>query len=200
MKKVIKKHRLTSIFLDTDRKKALCCLMKATKDKYASYSGNELKRLRLKRFAYDMWNSLQNEFYMSANISVSSFWKWQDRLDQFDEFGYLYYDVGHIEELSEWTILVKGWYNQDWALNVLTLIKDFNLDNQPTEYVTAFQNDFKKVINQQQFCSAMMKWSDLIFWSPWKLSLLDNTCPQPVSSHYEDEFNPDVEDSDACLD
>ena len=51
MSRIIKKQRLTSIFLDTDRKKALCGLMKAVKDKYASYAGNDVKRLRLKRFA-----------------------------------------------------------------------------------------------------------------------------------------------------
>lgn len=201
MKKVTKRQikPLTSLFLDKDKRKALAELLKAAKDKYATYEKDDVKRLRLKRFSYDMYNSLQNEFYMTANICDNSIWKWQDKLSEFDTYGYLYYDVGNIQELSEWTILVKGWYNRNWAVEVLRLIKDFNLDSQEPEYVTVFMNDFKTAKNEQQFCSAILKWTDLIHWSPWKLSLYDNTFPQPVSAHYEDDFNPEV-DSDSILD
>ena len=199
MKKTIEKQKkpLTSLFLDKDKRTTLCELLKTFKEKYKTYSDDDVKKLRLKNLAVDMWNSLQDEFFHTADITDNSIWKWQDKLEVFDEYGYLY-DV-QSTELSDWAELVKGWYNRNWAVEVLKLIKDFNLDNQSPEYVRVFKSDFKSVKNEQQFVSAVYKWSDLIYWSPWKLSLLDNTFQQPRNVHYEDDFNPDV-DSDAYLD
>lgn len=188
---------LTSIFLAQDKRMSIVALQKAIKALYKSYAEGSVKRARLKDLALDMWNSLQNEFYMSASISDNTIWHWQDEVEKFDEFGYLV--EREPEALSDWTLLLKGWYNRNWAFEVLTFVKDWNLDNQDPEYVRAFQRDFMKARDNEQFCSVLYKWNDLVHWSPWKMSLLDTSFQMPTSVHYEDDFNPDV-DSDAYLD
>lgn len=211
MKKQVKvvNKPLTSYFLEKDKREALCNLLKSIKDLYKVYKGMtkdehkvdglicsnaQFKEVQLKRFAEYVWNELQNEFYMSADISWNSIWRFQDEFKDFDESGYL---LGTIPTpLLDWTVLLKSWTNQEWAREVLNLIKDFNLDNQPGDYVTAFQNDFKRVKDKASFCSALLKWHDLIHWSPWKLSLLDNTYQQPINEHYDCEFNAEYEESE----
>lgn len=205
-KKVVAKKPLTSFFLEKDKREALCNLLKSMKDLYKVYKGTtkdehkvegiicsnaQFKRVQLKRFAEYVWNELQNEFYMTADISWNSIWRYQDEFKDFDESGYL---LGTIPTpLLDWVVLLKSWTNQEWAREVLNLIKDFNLDQQKPDYVTVFMNDFKAVRNKEMFCSAVLKWTDLIHWSPWKLSLYDNTFQQPRSVHYEDDYNPDVD-------
>lgn len=188
---------LTSLFLEKDKREALCSLLKSVKAKYKSYDKEDVKRARLRDFSVGMWNSLQNEFYMSADVCWNSIWKFQDAFEQFDSCGYLL--VGEPVKLDAWTEKLKNNYHRDWTIEVLKLIKDFNLDSQPECYVAAFMDDFMAVKNHQQFCGALLKWTDLIRWSPDKLSLLDDTYMQPKSVHYEDEYNPDV-DSDYILD
>ena len=208
---------LTSLFLEKDKREALCSLLKSVKAQYKAYkeiakdspttnrlgakglitSQEKFKQCQLRRFAEDMWNSLQNEFYMTADITWNSIWRYQDEFKEFDKSGYL---LGVIpEKLLPWTEKLKNNYHRDWTIEVLKLIKDFNLDNQPEDYSTAFMNDFMAVKNHQQFCSVLLKWTDLIRWSPEKLSLYDNTFQQPMSVHYEDDYNPEV-DSDSILD
>ena len=188
---------LTSIFLAKDVRMSIVALQKTIKAMYKSYAEDSIKRNRLKDLALDMWISMQNEFYMTASICDNTIWYWQDEVEKFDEYGYLIErrPVG----FTEWTSLLKGWYNRNWAYEVLTFIKDWNLDNQDPEYVKVFQRDFMKVENSEQFCSVLYKWNDLVHWSPWKMSLLDTSFQMPTSVHYEDDFNPDV-DSDAYLD
>lgn len=181
---------LTSFFLTKEQCESVKTLQKSIKDLYGTYDKEDAKRSLLKNLANDMWNALQNEFYMSANISENSIWSWTDKVAEFEESGYLLVPSER-EELTEWTQLLQGWYNREWAHEVLKLLKEFNLDNQPTDYVVAFQNDFKKVKTQADFCAALLKWNDLIYWNPEKLHLLDNTFQQPVNSHYDDEFNDD---------
>lgn len=189
---------LTSFFLEKDKREALCTLLKGVKAKYRSYGpGEDYVKEKLRDFSVDMWNKLQNEFYMTADVCWNSIWNYQDAFERFDSYGYLL--VGAPEQLTSWTQKLKNNYHREWAIEVLKLIKDFNLDNQPSDYSTAFMNDFMAVKTHQQFCSALLKWTDLIRWSPEKLSLYDNTFQQPVNVHYEDELNPDV-DSDAILD
>lgn len=189
------KNSLTKHFLEKETIKELAELLKKVKDLYKSYSEDDVKKFRLKDLANDMWDSLQNEFYMTANICDNTLWYWQDEVEKFDEYGYL------IERkpcgLTDWSKLVTSWYRKEWALGVLKLIKDFNLDNQNPDYVVAFQNDFKKVKNESEYCSALLKWNDLIYWSPWKLSLYDNTFQQPLSSKWDDDFNSDVDSMEA---
>ena len=48
-----------------------------------------------------MWNDLQNEFYMTADISENSIWKWSDRFEMFDEV----WIFGLVEEPCELTPL-----------------------------------------------------------------------------------------------
>lgn len=188
------KNSLTKHFLEKKTIKELAELMKKVKDLYKSYSEDDVKKSRLKDLANDMWNSLQNEFYMTANICDNTVWYWQDEVEKFDEYGYL------IErkpcELSAWSQLVQSWYHKEWAIEVMKLIKDFNLDNQNPDYVAVFQGDFKKVKDEQEFCSVLMKWNDLIYWAPWKLSLYDNTFQQPLNSHWDSEFNLDYDSID----
>lgn len=188
---------LTSLFLEKDKREALCSLLKSVKAKYKSYDKQDVKRARLRDFSVGMWNSLQNEFYMSADVCWNSIWKFQDAFEQLDSCGYLL--VGEPVKLDAWTEKLKINYHRDWTIEVLKLIKDFNLDSQPECYVAAFMDDFMAVKNHQQFCGVLLKWTDLIRWSPYKLSLLDDTYMQPKSVHYEDEYNPDV-DSDYILD
>ena len=199
------KNSLTKHFLEKKTIKELAELLKKVKDLYKSYSEDDVRnsvvlsrmraKFRLKDLANDMWDSLQNEFYMTANICDNTVWHWQDEVEKFDEYGYL------IERkpcgLTDWSKLVTSWYRKEWALGVLKLIKDFNLDNQNPDYVVAFQNDFKKVKNESEYCSALLKWNDLIYWSPWKLSLYDNTFQQPLSSKWDDDFNSDVDSMEA---
>jgi hypothetical protein len=183
---------LTSIFLDADKKRALANLLKKAKDLYKSYPEEfEGKKCRLYNRIMDMWNSVQNEFFMTCDVCDNTIWKWEDFFEQFDRVGYLIEQEP--EQLSDWSKLLEGWYHRDWAVEVLKIIKEFNLDNQKPEIVTVFQNDFKSVRSEKELHSALLKWYDLIFWSPWKLEMLENTFPQPQSSHWEDEFNPDIE-------
>lgn len=188
-----KAHKnLTSLFLAKDKRQQLCDLLKAVKTQYKSYDKDNVKRARLKVFAEDMWNALQNEFFHTCDISDNSIWKWQDDLKNFDEYGYLI--ERKPEELSDWSVLIKGWYKREWSVEVLNLIKDFNLDNREPEFTSVFKDDFRHVKNQEQFVSAIYKWTDLIYWSPWKLALLESKIPQPRSVHYEDDYNPDVDE------
>lgn len=189
------KNSLTKYFLDKKTINDLAELMKKVKDLYKSYNEENFKRPCLKDLANDMWYSLQNEFYMTANICQNTVWHWQDKVDKFDECGYLI--EGEHCGLTDWSKLIAGWYRKEWAVGVLKLIRDFNLDNQEPDYVVAFQNDFKKVKNESEYCSALLKWNDLIYWSPWKLSLYDNTFQQPLSSKWDDDFNSDVDAMEA---
>lgn len=192
-----KKKPITSLFLDKEKRQSILALQKAIKDKYAQYKPGDVKKSRLKDLALDMWNSMQNEFYMTASICDNTVWHWQDELEKFDEQGYLIERTP--EELTDWTKLCKGWYDRNRLQEVLNLVRDFNLDCQPSEFVEAFQSDFRAAKNNDTFCSAIYKWTDLIYWSPWKLSLLDSTYFQPKSAHYEDDFNPDVDDAESDI-
>lgn len=215
MKKQVKvvNKPLTSYFLESDKREALCKLLKSYKDQYLVYkeaakdtitedyykkglicSNAHLKQVQLKRYIESMWNSLQNEFYETADICWESIWCFQDILSKFDESGYLL--PPRPVELSKWSQLLKSWVHKEWAIEVLKLVKDFKLDYQPEDYVTAFQNDFKRVKDKASFCSAVLKWNDMIYWSPWKLSLLDNTCQQPINEHYDCDFNAEYEESE----
>lgn len=203
------KNSLTKIFLEKDKREALCELFKFVKTQYKGYkeltkdepmsdglicSANQMKVIQLRRFSEWMYNSLQNELYETARICWESIWMFQDFFKTFDEEGYLktYVPV----ELSDWSKFLKSWYKKEWAIGVLKLIKDFNFDTQNPDYVVAFQNDFKKVKNESEYCSALLKWNDLIYWSPWKLSLYDNTFQQPLNSHWDSDFNPDYDSID----
>lgn len=191
---VVKSHKpLTSLFVDKGVRESLNELMKSIKAAYKSYPETSVKKSRLKDFSIDMWNQLQDEFYYTANITLNSVWSWQDRFEVFDEYGYLQVPE-YPAELSEWSKYVSTLYRREWAVEILKLIQDFNLDNQEPDYVKVFMADFKACKNEEQFCSTVLKWTDLIHWSPWKLSLLSNSFVQPRNVHYEDDFNPDVED------
>ena len=213
---------LTSMFLEKAKYEALVNLQKEYKKLYTSYSHLSFyksheeilrhfsmeglkcseyeyafKQYKLHEFAVGMWNDMENEFYMTADICWNTIWKYQDALQQFDRMGYLL--VGTPEKLSDWSVKIKENYHREWTVELLKLIKDFNLDNQPEDYVNSFMNDFKSVHDRSSFCSALYKWTELIRWAPEKLALLDGTYVQPISVHYEDDYNPDV-DSDAILD
>jgi len=184
---------LTSLFLDKDKITAVGNLLKDVKALVKSYDKEDCKFGRARRMAVDMWNSLQNEFYMSANICDNTVWKWQDAVKDFDKTGYLF--DREPCELTEWTKYLTGLYIRDWAFEILNLIKDFNLDNQEPAYVSNFQHDFMSVKNKEQFYSTVLKWTDLVYWSPWKLEFLKNSVPQPLNMHWDDDFNEDVFDS-----
>ena len=103
------KNSLTKHFLEKKTIKELAELLKKVKDLYKSYSEDDVKKFRLKDLANDMWDSLQNEFYMTANICDNTLWYWQDEVEKFDEYGYL------IERkpcgLTDWSKLVTSWYH-----------------------------------------------------------------------------------------
>lgn len=186
------KRSLVPMFLDLATRRQICALQGRIRKMYADYPKDSTKRIRLKNFAVDMFNSMQNEFYMSAWVCNETLWKWTDRLDSFDEYGYLECD-GKPQELTGWTKLVTGWFNKQWTYEVLSLLKDFNLDNQKPEIVSMFMTDFIKIKSDREFYSTLLKWNDLIHWSPWKLEMFESTyCPESVSK-YDNEFNPDYE-------
>ena len=83
------KNSLTKLFLEKDKIHELSELLKSVKELYKSYDKDDVKKFRLKDLASDMWNSLQNEFYMTANICDNTVWYWQDEVEKFDEYGYL---------------------------------------------------------------------------------------------------------------
>lgn len=197
MKKQVKvvEKPLTTLFLEKDKRSEIGNLLKKTKELYLFYDKDSVKRCNLRLLSLDMWNSMQNEFYMTADISDNTVWKWQDAIESYDETGYLLVN-NQPEELSSWSKLLISFFHRDWAIEVLKLIKDFNLDNQPGDYVTAFQNDFKRVKDKASFCGVLLKWTDMIKWSPWKLSLLDNTFQQPINEHYDCEFNAECDESE----
>lgn len=207
MSKVVKQVLKCSYFLDAEQKLALGFLLKAARQQYAKYPVGDMKRQRMYWFSLDMWNDLQNEFYETADISLNTFWKWQDRLDQFDKCGYLFYDsISRVQELTSWAIFMRC-SPQKRVFDVLKFIRDCKIDGLPPEIVDKFRKELfswevarETRTDEKGFSRIMMKWFDLTRWSPWKLSLLDDTFSQPVSVHYEDEFNPDVEDCDAYLD
>lgn len=150
------------------------------------------KRSRLLNLSLTMWNSILNEFYMTADITDNTIWRWQDELSRFEEYGYLYTDKV-TEELTTWTLDIVVWIHNHFERmdSLLSLLKDFNLDNQPSSLTEHFQKDFMEVDDDQKFCSALLKWTDLVYWHPEKQSLYDYTIPAPSNSHYEDDFNED---------
>lgn len=180
--------RLAFRFLPKQKRVAFFVLLKNIKTCYASMPKNDSRREFVKNFSISLWNSLEDEFFMTADISDNTLWRWQDLWNKFFVDGYFSFTKVTCEP-SSWTQLLKGWYNRVWVYEVLKLIKDFNLDNQPSCYATAFQGDFKKVKSSADFFGSLLKWNDLIYWHPEKLSLLDYSVPMPQQSHFEDEFN-----------
>lgn len=193
IKEIYHEKPLTSMFLEKEKRESVAKLLSDAKELYKSYEEDSAKKCRAYKVCISMWNSIQNEFYMTADVCDNTIWHWQDVLKDFDRSGYLF--DGDPVQLTDWSKLLEGWYHRQWAVEVLKLIKDFNLDNQKPEYVTVFQNDFKSVKNERDLHSMLLKWYDLIFWSPWKLEMLESSISQPRGAHYEDEFNPDLENT-----
>ena len=73
MKKQVKvvEKPLTTLFLEKDKRSEIGNLLKRTKELYLSYDKDSAKRHRLRLLSLDMWNSMQNEFYMTADISIN---------------------------------------------------------------------------------------------------------------------------------
>lgn len=94
---------------------------------------------------------------------------------------------------SVWTKFLKV-SQRPRVLSILDLIKNFNLDNQESEVVEMFQNDFMSASSDERFSSVLIKWNDLILWSPWKLDLFKGSCPLPTNSHWESDYNLDFND------
>lgn len=189
---------LSALFLSEEKRKAIAGIYQNVRNTYRTYREcDEYRAGALRKTAWDMHNSLQNEFYMSADICDNTVWHWNDVLDTYDTCGYMLAPKKPTE-LSGWSQLLMGWYNRQWAVEVLRLIRDFNLDNQNPDHVSVFQSDFARVKSDKELHSCLLKWNDLIFWSPWKLSFYDDAAPQLASLHYEDEVNPDyVSDFDS---
>lgn len=184
---------LTSLFLEKERISDVNDLLKSVKELVKSYEKGSVKRDRAIKMGLSMWNELQNEFYMSTNICDNTIWKWQDYIESFDRTGYLF-DRGEIC-LDAWATFMKGLYIRQWAVEILNLVKDWNLDNQDPLYVLNFQHDFMRAKNKEEFYSALLKWTDLIYWSPWKMKFMDNSLPQPLNMHWEDDYNEDLENN-----
>lgn len=200
IKEIYHKKPITSLFLDREKVQALKSLFEAIAGLFRCYmdEGNTSKYNALRRFSESMKNSMQNEFYMTANICDNTVWHWTDKFKLFDEQTYLFYCEGNRVKLSAWSMFLIT-SERERAREILELVKEWNLDDQPEEYVKPFQEDFMACKSEQQFCNTLLKWSDLIRWNPEKLSLYDGSIPQPRPSHYDDEFNPEY-DSDAFMD
>lgn len=200
IKEVVHYKSVTSLFLEKEKVQDLKQLFGAINglSEYYAGEGNTSKHNALARFLESMRNSMLDEFYNTARISDNTVWHWTDKFKLFDEQTYLYYLEGVREKQSKWVMFLMS-AQRDRVVEILNLVKEWNLDEQPEEYSTHFKEDFMACTSDQQFCNTLLKWIDLIRWNPEKLSLYDGTIPQPRSAHYDDEFNPEF-DSDAFLD
>jgi len=200
IKEVVHYKSVTSLFLEKEKVHYIRQLYAAVNGlaEYYTGEGNISKCSALRRFSESMKKSMLEEFYHTARISDNTVWRWTDDFKLFDEQMYLYYLEGEREHQSQWTMFLMT-SPRERVVQILELVKDWNLDEQPEEYSTHFKEDFMACKSDQQFCNTLLKWTDLIRWNPEKLSLYDGSIPQPRSAHYEDEYNPDF-DSDAFLD
>lgn len=190
---------VTSYFLSSEKRSTISSLLKDVKTAYKNTKYTDpFAHHQVRLFSEHMWNSMQNEFYMTADICDNTIWHFQDEFHYFIENDI--FTITFNAQPTEWTQLLNGWYNPLWVREVMKLVSNFNLDNQNPDYVAVFQNDFKKVKNEAEFCAAILKWTDLIYWHPEKLSLYDYTFQQPLNSHYDDEFNDDVKDDEENFD
>lgn len=129
---------------------------------------------------YDSLNLAETESEKRRiQSSISAWWKHQKESPFFDP----------------WRELLSSWHNRQRVISILQLVKDFNLDNQDSALVNMFKTDFMCASTDKQFASALIKWNDLILWSPWKQELYRDCCPLPANSHWEDEYNPDFNDN-----
>lgn len=183
---------LMSLFLDKERLSQVGLLVKSAKELVASYDKEDPKRCRAELLRDRMVISLKDEFFMTADICENTVWKWQDLISQFDKVGYLL-EVPYAES-SEWGIFFENCYIREWKVEILKLVKDWNLDNQEQTFVSLFQHDFMACKSKEQFYSAILKWTDLIHWSPWKLEFYRYSIPQPLNNHWDDDFNDDIQD------
>lgn len=183
---------LMSLFLEKERLSEVGLLVKSAKELVASYDKEDPKRSRAEAVLERMCYSLKDEFYMTADICENTVWKWQDIVSQFDKVGYLL-DIPN-PEVSDWTQFFENCYIREWKVEILKLVKDWNLDNQEQTFVSLFQHDYMSCKTKEQFYSAVLKWTDLIHWSPWKLEFYRYSIPQPLNNHWNDDFNDDVED------
>lgn len=190
---------LTSFFLTSYTRKRLNELFKDIKLMYKEYKeqNDDFRAKRLKEFSEDMFNSIQNEFYMTAGVSEHTIIHYEDKIDSFDEYGYL--DELKVTELSDWSKFVKNLFHQEWSIEILKLIQYFNLDCQPSEYVSHFQSDFMKVKGRQDFCGTLLKWNDLIFWNPEKIHYYDGMIAEMPRAHWDNEFEAEDLNHDAIL-
>lgn len=190
---------LVHIFVSAEKRALMNDLCSAVKKKlsFMTEEKDAYKKEKLVTFGKRMWYDFKDEFYMTGDISEETLWKWQDGLGLFDE---QYLHVPPCPEYQRlWLDVVESWYDIRWAIEVMKLVKQINLDN--FDYIGQFITDFQKVKNEHEFCSAIYKWTDLTQWSPWKQALLlDCTIPQPANMKYEEEFNPEITDSDEILD
>lgn len=183
---------LMSLFLEKERLSQVGLLVKSAKELVASYDKEDPKRSRAEAVLQRMCYSLKDEFYMTADVCENTVWKWQDILSQFDKVGYLL-DIPD-PEVTAWTQFFEDCYIRDWKVEILKLVKDWNLDNQEQTFVSLFQHDFMACKTKEQFYSAVLKWTELIHWSPWKLEFYRYSIPQPLNNHWDDDFNDDVTD------
>lgn len=183
---------LMSLFLEKERLSQVGLLVKSAKELVASYDKEDPKRSRAEAVLQRMCYSLKDEFYMTADVCENTVWKWQDIISQFDKVGYLL-DIPD-PEVTAWMQFFEDCYIREWKVEILKLVKDWNLDNQEQTFVSLFQHDFMSAKNKEQFYSAVLKWTDLIHWSPWKLGFFRYSIPQPLNMHWEDDYNEDVSD------
>lgn len=184
---------LMSLFLEKERLSQVGLLLKSAKELVNSYDEKDPKHLRAKYLRGCLINSLKDEFYMTADICENTVWKWQDLISQFDKVGYLlekYPDP----EYTDWTDFFRTCYIREWKVEILKLVKEWNLDNQEQTFVSLFQHDFMACKSKEQFYSAVLKWTDLIHWSPWRLEFFRYSIPQPLNNHWDDDYNDDIQD------
>lgn len=200
IKEIVAYKSATALFLDNEKVRSLKLLFGAVKGltEYYLKENEILKYKAIRRFSESMKNNMQNEFYASANICDNTVWSWTDKFKAFDKETFLHYMEGRPVKLDQWTMFLMT-ADVQRTRSILDLVREWNLDNQPQDYVMPFKEDFMACKSDQQFCKTLLKWTDLIRWNPENLSLYDGSIPQPRPSHYEDEINPEF-DSDAFLD
>lgn len=183
---------LMSLFLDKERLSEVGLLLKSAKELVASYDKEDPKRPRAESMLKYMCYELKDEFYMTANVCENTIWKWQDVISMFDKVGCLLVNPDPV--ITEWSQFFENCYIREWKVEILKLVKEWNLDNQEQVFVNLFQHDFMSCRTKEQFYSAILKWTDLIHWSPWKLEFYRYSVPQPLNMHWEDDYNEDIGD------
>lgn len=125
--------------------------------------------------SYDLWNEAELGCEKKKyRLEIVKSWK----------------DAKKEDFLSHWTQYLVT-LEQHKVYEVLKFVQNFNLDTEDEQFVKMFKEDFMSAGSDQSFASVLLKWNDLILWSPWKRDLFKESATIEFNNHWESETNPD---------